>query len=401
MMTKVLVLILSSVMVAETADNYAHADRKNQGVLKNITSRRDDSLTLDKVGSEDKVLYKVGERFNKSNRDVYTTNDGSWIFGLKVRDGSRFENHAYNIYVVAGKTLILRSWSLNNTILSLSIKKGDIVRVNVSFNGSMYKSDVDKRNRLKINITERKMSLILAKVGKEDEGQYEMEESINKGVGYASTREDGAWRFHVNVLESHEIMQGNIGERIIILQINKPTTSFPRLFHNDKLVTVLGHDDCDVSSKSPFSGRLKCEDDKVMKRYSIEIQNLAQKDVGLYRVNIDGSDTDRCFLNITEKCSTVTSRWTTVNINPSSEGNYDKASTESSSSANTSNMWNVLIYIIPTVSATVVVMMIMMICCHVLLQRRNAHNFEAGIHFLGKDAYTVCEAGICMVLSCM
>ncbi|KAK3602333.1 hypothetical protein CHS0354_007125 [Potamilus streckersoni] len=234
---------------------------------------------------------------------------------IYITGGSRFENQPHIDYAVVGETFIVRSWSLNDASLSITIKEGDMVRLSASFKAGTYAIAEDKKNRLvlKHNIADKEVSLIFDKVGNEDEGQYEMKENYNKSNGETHANKDDTWIFRLKVLKPDEIKRVNVGENVSIMRLNKSNTTFLRLYHNDQFVAVLKDTDCDLNYTSPLYGRLRCERDKAENRYMIELQNVKQNDAGLYRVNVDGYDTGRCFLNITDLTATSKSSSVTSN----------------------------------------------------------------------------------------
>ncbi|KAL3880968.1 hypothetical protein ACJMK2_033169, partial [Sinanodonta woodiana] len=279
---------------------------KHRLLWKHNISRREVSK---KESSADKSQYEKEGCFSTNDGDAYTNNDGVWIFPLTGLDGSRFANRSYIVYAIAGETFIALSWSFNDGTVYFTVKKGDVVRLRASVNAGWYEIVEDKKMRLllKYSTTSKEVYFLFNKVDNEDEGQYEMETNCSKSNIYKYDKPKDAWIFHLNVLKLDEIKRGNVGENIIILRLNKSTSSFPRIFHNDEVLTVLKDTGCDVNSTSHFYGRLRCERDEVENRYRIEIRNVAQADTGLYRVNIDGHDTERCFLNITGQTATTQS----------------------------------------------------------------------------------------------
>ncbi|KAL3880983.1 hypothetical protein ACJMK2_033184, partial [Sinanodonta woodiana] len=99
---------------------------------------------------------------------------------------------------------------------------------------------------------------------------------------------------------SSEIKQGYVGDSILVTEFVDNLIFFPRLYHNDQLIAILRDSDCDVSTNSPFYGRILCsKDNENSTTTRIEIKNVSEMATGLYTVETEGSVTQRCFLNIT------------------------------------------------------------------------------------------------------
>ncbi|KAL3880969.1 hypothetical protein ACJMK2_033170, partial [Sinanodonta woodiana] len=85
----------------------------------------------------------------------------------------------------------------------------------------------------------------------------------------------------------------------IIIKFVPASISFPRVYHNDQIIAVLRGSDCDVSTTSPFYGRIWCSKDRDNNATRIEIKKITENDIGLYKVETDANLTQQCFLNIT------------------------------------------------------------------------------------------------------
>ncbi|KAL3880984.1 hypothetical protein ACJMK2_033185, partial [Sinanodonta woodiana] len=96
-----------------------------------------------------------------------------------------------------------------------------------------------------------------------------------------------------------DITQGNAEVSILIAEIVPASISFPRFYHNGHIIAVLRGSDCDVSTRSPFYGRIWCSKDRDNNATRIEIKKLTENDVGIYKVETEANLTHQCFLNIT------------------------------------------------------------------------------------------------------
>ncbi|KAK3592713.1 hypothetical protein CHS0354_037846 [Potamilus streckersoni] len=101
--------------------------------------------------------------------------------------------------------------------------------------------------------------------------------------------------------DSGEIKQGYVGGNILITELIEESIFSPRLYHNYQLIAVLRGSSCDVSTNSPFYGRVRCSKNKDNNKIRIEINDVIENETGLYKLETEGSTTQRWFLNITAK----------------------------------------------------------------------------------------------------
>ncbi|KAK3599941.1 hypothetical protein CHS0354_012585 [Potamilus streckersoni] len=204
----------------------------------------------------------------------------------------------------AGQKFILRTWSLIGANLSVSLKVGKITRLKEFFIGDENRSTSVQYGSLvvKYNFTSKEVSLMLKDISRRDEGLYKLEENVNRtkpGSSIDFERKDDTWSFQLNVIEPDEVDRGNVGDDII-LEFEK-SSEISTLYHYEQIVAHLVEYDCAVWTNTQFYGRLSCTNDNSNKKNRIVIQNVTQRDVGLYKVVHDTKESRRRFLEIKDR----------------------------------------------------------------------------------------------------
>ncbi|KAL3880989.1 hypothetical protein ACJMK2_033190 [Sinanodonta woodiana] len=178
--------------------------------------------------------------------------------------------------------------------------------------------------------------------------------------------------------EPGEIKQGYAGENIVITEFVQESISFPRFFHNDQLIAVLRGFDCDVSTNSRFYGRMRCSKDNDSNKTRIEIKYVTENDTGLYKVDINGSSTQRCFLNITDSASVLITVTPRDHFDEKNQHINITLSTNvlSRTVVNLERTQSELIYILP-VTAVAVFAILLLFGSLIWIQRKNIKRFKA------------------------
>ncbi|KAL3880992.1 hypothetical protein ACJMK2_033193 [Sinanodonta woodiana] len=176
--------------------------------------------------------------------------------------------------------------------------------------------------------------------------------------------------------------QGYAGETIQITEIVKESIFFPRLYHNDQLIAVLRHYDCDVSTNSTLFGRIRCLMD--YNTTIIEIMNVTENDTGLFTVETEGSLTQRSFLSISVTYTNSSSKLISV----TSSDHFDAVNSDQPSNitlpttvitravVNQVNVESELIHILP-ITAVAVFAILLFLGSLIWIQRRNNKRFKA------------------------
>ncbi|KAK3599194.1 hypothetical protein CHS0354_012798 [Potamilus streckersoni] len=278
------------------------------------------------------------------------------------------------IDIAVGETVIIRRWRYSEKTLNVVIEMGNEILMNISFNGRIDDMVDNKKNELilRYNDTSKYLSLVLCNPSRNDEGLYHIKESIYENSTDIFQRQEGEWRFQLNVFDHGEMKTGSVGENMTIIELQKSDMMFLVLNYYEEIVatSTLFDPKCVVSSQRHLYGRLKCTEDKIRNTYSIEIQNVTQMDTCSYRVyyNNKGS-TKRCFINITGIIGTST------------QGNFTQYTTSSDNPSNRSygqlsSLHPALTYVIP-VATGVGFFIIGMTGCLIWIQRKNSRRLES------------------------
>ncbi|KAL3880978.1 hypothetical protein ACJMK2_033179, partial [Sinanodonta woodiana] len=209
------------------------------------------------------------------------------------------ERKTYITDALSQNIFVIKKWPCRGFSLFVTVAKGNTTLLSALLDGI---SSTVQENRLLIqyNNSTKEVSLLLNNVTRDDEGLYQISTSIYETAAEGSGPMDKKWKVQLHVLDSSEIKQGYAGGNILVTTFVDNMIFFPRLYHNDQLIAILRDSDCDVSTKSPFYGRIRCSkgtENSTTTR--IEINNVSENDTGLYSVETEGSLTQRCFLNIT------------------------------------------------------------------------------------------------------
>ncbi|KAL3879363.1 hypothetical protein ACJMK2_031661 [Sinanodonta woodiana] len=144
---------------------------------------------------------------------------------------------------------------------------------------------------------------MFVKVNKEDEGIYEIKDSLHRTSTIAFEteadmydRKDGAWYLEIYVLGADEIMQGYVGGNIS-MNFKRPIKQYT-LYNYEELGALLAGSSCSVLTDSALYGRLRCSIDDSGRMYKITIVNVSQRDAGLYKVASGNNAFGRCFFSI-------------------------------------------------------------------------------------------------------
>ncbi|KAK3595896.1 hypothetical protein CHS0354_014729 [Potamilus streckersoni] len=104
--------------------------------------------------------------------------------------------------------------------------------------------------------------------------------------------------------EQDEVSRGYVGENVT-MEFSKPSKlSF--LYHFDKRIAIIQECECRLFPGTPFTGRLRCSQDKISTKCTIIIQNVTQRDAGIYKIVREDTVIERRFLNMTAGTTTTT-----------------------------------------------------------------------------------------------
>ncbi|KAK3595897.1 hypothetical protein CHS0354_014730 [Potamilus streckersoni] len=176
--------------------------------------------------------------------------------------------------------------------------------------------------------------------------------------------------------EQDEVSRGYVGENVT-MEFSKPSKlSF--LYHFDKRIAIIQECECRLFPGTPFAGRQRCSQDKISTKCTIIIQNVTQRDAGIYKIVREDTVIERRFLNITVSNNTSTMNKVAPDAR-SAETQLHSISTCSQASSlskqSTTNRVSTPEYVIPVVIGVVGVVMLM-IGFLIWMQRRNTYNLD-------------------------
>ncbi|KAL3880986.1 hypothetical protein ACJMK2_033187, partial [Sinanodonta woodiana] len=285
------------------------------------------------------------------------------------------EREAYLSDSLSQNTFVIKKWTYREFTLSITVTKGNKTLLRALFDGI---SSTVQENRLLIqyNNMTKEVSLLLNNVTRDDEGLYQISTSIYETAAEVPELIDKKRNVQLHVLDSSEIKQGYAGDNILITEFVDNLIFSPRLYHKDQLIAVLRDSDCDVSTSSPFYGRIRCSKDKENSTTTIiEIKTVSETDTGLYTVETEGSVTQRCFLNITGTNTNITSAL--ISVTPPEridENNSDQPSNITLSTTVLSEIE--LIHILP-ITTVAIFAILLFLGSLIRIQRRNNKRFKS------------------------
>ncbi|KAL3879360.1 hypothetical protein ACJMK2_031658 [Sinanodonta woodiana] len=207
---------------------------------------------------------------------------------------------------IAGNPFMLRTWSMIGSTLFLTIKKDNNTILDVSGgvgSDENYKVQNGMMMMMIYNQTIQELCLLFTNVSKEDEGIYEFRESLyrankNSIESEDSTydKKDGSWYLKLYVIEPDEIKQGYVGEKISI-EFEKSAQHYT-LYNYDKLGAFLDGSTGIVLTDSSLYDRLRIANDDSGRMSNITIENVSQRDGGLYKLYTEREENARFFFSI-------------------------------------------------------------------------------------------------------
>ncbi|KAL3879374.1 hypothetical protein ACJMK2_031672, partial [Sinanodonta woodiana] len=223
-------------------------------------------------------------------------------------------NNTDIVDTIVGEQCIIGTWPLNGSSLAINVTKGNGVILTAFIDGSIGKDTTVQYRRLLLKYNHIIMAayLMFAKVSKEDKGLYEIEEIVNTSqfdpydnCTYACKTGYGRWILKLNVLETGEVTNGETGTSMT-MEFEIVSGTFT-LCNYVTVSALVGDTGCSVSTQSHLYGRLTCTRDILHNIFRIIINNVTQRDAGLYTVSTGKDTLMRRYFNITEKptCAVV------------------------------------------------------------------------------------------------
>ncbi|KAL3879437.1 hypothetical protein ACJMK2_031735 [Sinanodonta woodiana] len=207
------------------------------------------------------------------------------------------------IHAIAGNPFRIRSWSMIGSTLYITIKKDNILILQMSMGiGHDRNSTVQKGRMIPIyNQATQELSVLFQNISKEDGGIYEMKESFYRtDIGNEAISDEpevdtydiryDTWLLEIYVLDPSDIRHTYVGESISME--SKRSIPHSTLYNYDKLGAFLTGSPCSVLTDSFLFERLRCANDHSGSMYNITIENVSQRDAGLYKITAGEKETE-------------------------------------------------------------------------------------------------------------
>ncbi|KAL3879436.1 hypothetical protein ACJMK2_031734, partial [Sinanodonta woodiana] len=222
------------------------------------------------------------------------------------------------IHAIAGNPFRIRSWSMIGSTLYITIKKDNILILQMSMGiGHDRNSTVQKGRMIPIyNQATQELSVLFQNISKEDGGIYEMKESFYRtDIGNEAISDEpevdtydiryDTWLLEIYVLDPSDIRHTYVGENISME--SKRSIPHSTLYNYDKLGAFLTGSPCSVLTDSFLFERLRCANDHSGSMYNITIENVSQRDAGLYKITAGDKETEIYLFDIKDSpiCAVV------------------------------------------------------------------------------------------------
>ncbi|KAL3879434.1 hypothetical protein ACJMK2_031732 [Sinanodonta woodiana] len=213
------------------------------------------------------------------------------------------------IHAIAGKQFMIRTWSMIGSNMSITVKMDNNTILNMSLcEGNDTNSTFQNSSMMLIyNTTIQEVYLLFENISKEDGGMYEIKENLYRTNTISDDnetdtydRKDGTWYLEIYVLDSSEIKDGYVGANISMTFEIEMLKEMYTLQNYDLHGALLVGSTCSILTDSSLYGRLRCSAYDSGRMYTITIENISQRDAGLYKISHRENATGRCFFSIKE-----------------------------------------------------------------------------------------------------